>query len=122
MTARSVPSSLAPIIEELELRQPKLVTKAYLENLIAERNLELRPKDVSHRLQKQGWLLSLKTKDAWEFAPASRAGKPRLRGVPAGAPGKAGDGSRLLPLLPRQVALRDPGWDRCQPLRGMAGG
>ena len=75
MTARSVPRSLAPIIEELELRQPKLVTKAYLENLIAQRNLELRPEDVSHRLQKQGWLLSLDTKDAWEFAPASRAGK-----------------------------------------------
>jgi len=75
MTARSVPSSLAPIIEELELRQPKLVTKAYLESLIAERNLKLRPEEVSHRLQKQGWLLSLKTKDAWEFAPASRAGK-----------------------------------------------
>ena len=75
MTARSVPSSLAPIIEELELRQPKLVTKAYLETLIAERSLELRPEDVSHRLQQQGWLLSLKTKDAWEFAPASRAGR-----------------------------------------------
>jgi hypothetical protein len=75
MTARSVPSSLAPIIEELELRQPKLVTKASLENIIAERSLELRPEDVSHRLQQQGWLLSLKTTDAWEFAPASRAGR-----------------------------------------------
>ncbi|TET29376.1 MAG: hypothetical protein E3J69_13445 [Anaerolineales bacterium] len=75
MTARSVPSSLAPIIEELELRQPKLVTKAYLEDLINDRGLDLRPDDVAHRLQMQGWLLSLKTKDAWEFAPASRAGR-----------------------------------------------
>lgn len=75
MTARSVPSSLAPIIEELELRQPKLVTKAYLETLVEERNVRLRPEAVSHRLQRLGWLISLKTKDAWEFAPASRAGK-----------------------------------------------
>lgn len=75
MTARSVPSSLAPIIEELELRQPKLVTKAYIEALMEERGMNLRPEDVTHRLQMQGWLLSLKTKNAWEFAPASRAGK-----------------------------------------------
>lgn len=75
MTARSVPSSLASIIEELELRQPKLVTKAYLVDLIEDLGLSLRPEEVTHRLQKQGWLLSLKTKDAWEFAPASRAGR-----------------------------------------------
>jgi len=75
MTARSVPSSLAPIVEELELRQPKLVTKAYIEALMEERGMKLRPEDVTHRLQMQGWLLSLKTKNAWEFAPASRAGK-----------------------------------------------
>lgn len=75
MTARSVPSSLAPIIEELELRQPKLVTKVNLADLINDRGLDLRSDDVAHRLQMQGWLLSLKTKDAWEFAPASRAGR-----------------------------------------------
>ncbi len=75
MTARSVPSSLAPVIEELELRQPKLVTKTYLADIITDRGLSLRPDDVTHRLQQQGWLLSLKTKDAWEFAPASRAGR-----------------------------------------------
>ena len=75
MTARSIPSSLAPVIEELELRQPRLVTKAYLTDVINERSLSLHPDDVAHRLQQQGWLLSLKTKDAWEFAPASRAGR-----------------------------------------------
>lgn len=75
MTARSVPRSLAPIIEELELRQPRLVTKAYLADLIRERSLGLSPEEAAHRLQQQGWLLSLKTKDAWEFAPASRAGR-----------------------------------------------
>lgn len=75
MTARSVPKSLAPVIEELELRQPTLVTKALLAVIISERELSLRPGDVAHRLQQQGWLLSLNTMDAWEFAPASRAGR-----------------------------------------------
>jgi len=35
----------------------------------------LGPAEAAHRLQQQGWLLSLKTRDAWEFAPASRAGR-----------------------------------------------
>ncbi len=75
MTARSVPSSLAPIIEELELRQPKIVTKALLEEINAKLDIDQRPVDTAHRLQQHGWLLSLKTQDAWEFAPASRAGE-----------------------------------------------
>jgi len=73
-TARGIPKSLAPILEGLELRQPILVTKALLAEIIEERGLELRPEVVAHRLQREGWLLSLRRKDAWEFAPASRAG------------------------------------------------
>jgi hypothetical protein len=53
MTARRVPSSLASIIEELELRQPKLVIKAYLVDLIEDLGLVLHPEEVTHRLQKQ---------------------------------------------------------------------
>lgn len=75
MTARSVPSSLAPIIEELELQQPKIVTKALLEEINAKLDIDQLTGDTAHRLQQHGWLLSLKTEDAWEFAPASRAGK-----------------------------------------------
>ena len=73
-TARSIPKSLAPVLEDLERRQPTLVTKALLAVIIEERGLQLRPEEVAHRLQKEGWLLSLRKKDAWEFAPASRAG------------------------------------------------
>ena len=75
MTARSVPAKLAPLVEELELRQPKVVTKALLSQIIEDAGLTLSPGDVAHRLQQQGWLLSLRTRDAWEFAPASRAGR-----------------------------------------------
>ena len=75
MTARSVPARLALVVEELELRQPKVVTKALLSEITSEGERELRPDEVAHRLQQQGWLLSLRTEDAWEFAPASRAGR-----------------------------------------------
>jgi len=75
MTARSIPKSLAPVVEDLELRQPQLVTKGLLTEIIEERGLRQRSDEVAHRLQQNGWLLSLKTKDTWEFAPAARAGR-----------------------------------------------
>ena len=75
MTARSVPKSLAAVVEELELRRPTLVTKEFLGEILSEHRIGLNPSDVAHRLQKHGWLLSLRTKDAWEFAPAARAGR-----------------------------------------------
>lgn len=74
-TARHIPKSLAPVIEGLELRQPVLVTKALLAEIIEDQGLDLHPEAVAHRLQKEGWLLSLRRKDAWEFAPGSRAGR-----------------------------------------------
>ena len=75
MTARSVPARLAPLVEELELRQPRIVTKAMLSEIMEGKGLAFGPAVAAHRLQQQGWLLSLKTRDAWEFAPASRAGR-----------------------------------------------
>lgn len=73
-TVRSTPAALAPILEELELRQPKIVTKELLAQIAAERATRLAVEDISERLQRHGWLLSLKTQGAWEFAPAARAG------------------------------------------------
>ena len=75
MTPRSIPARLALLVEELELQQPKVVTKALLSEIISDGGLKVRPEEVAHRLQQQGWLLSLRTEDAWEFAPASRAGR-----------------------------------------------
>ncbi|HEX9246309.1 MAG TPA: type IV toxin-antitoxin system AbiEi family antitoxin [bacterium] len=73
-SARRIPASLAPVVEELELEQPKVVTKAFLDKVLSARGIGLNPISVANRLQKHGWLLSLKTKGTWEFAPASRAG------------------------------------------------
>ncbi len=71
---RSIPATLAPVLEELELRQPKVVTKKLLAEILASEHIGLDVSDVANRLQKHGWLLSLKTRGIWEFAPAARAG------------------------------------------------
>ncbi len=73
-SGRSVPASAAPILEDLELRQPKVVTKALLAEIASQRQVRLSADEVAHRLQRHGWLLPLRTRGAWEFAPASRAG------------------------------------------------
>lgn len=72
---RPVPSSLAPIIEELELRQPPVVTRALLADVASKAGSPLRVDTIAERLVRHGWLLPLKKRDAWEFAPAARAGR-----------------------------------------------
>lgn len=74
MSIRSIPASLAPILEELELERPTIVTKDLLRELTQRAGLDYDPGEVASRLQIHGWLLSLRTRGAWEFAPASRAG------------------------------------------------
>jgi integrase len=49
-------TTLAPILEELELRQPKIVTKELLGEIAAERAIRLAVEDISERLQRHGWL------------------------------------------------------------------
>ncbi|HEV7943097.1 MAG TPA: type IV toxin-antitoxin system AbiEi family antitoxin [Solirubrobacteraceae bacterium] len=75
MQARSVPSRLAPVLEELELRQPAVVTRALLSEILALVETPLAPGVVAERLVRLGWLLPLRKRDAWEFAPAARAGR-----------------------------------------------
>ena len=93
--SRSLPASLASVAEELELRQPKIVTKEMLRTILSKKGINLNEGDVANRLQKHGWLLSLKTMGAWEFAPGSRAGA-------------LGSGDRFIEL--RATLLRRPGF------------
>ncbi|MGH7562838.1 MAG: type IV toxin-antitoxin system AbiEi family antitoxin [Gemmatimonadota bacterium] len=74
MKKRSIPSSLAPVLEELELERPTIVTKEMLGQLVQRAGLRHDPDEVATRLQTHGWLLTLRTWDSWEFAPASRTG------------------------------------------------
>ena len=74
LTARTIPSSLAHILARLELRQPLVVTRALLREIIEETGQRLSADVAAERLVRNGWLLPLHTPDAWEFAPAARAG------------------------------------------------
>jgi hypothetical protein len=74
---RPVPASLAPVVEELELRQPAVVTRSLLAEILAQTQVSLAPAAAAERLVRLGWLLPLRTRGAWEFAPAARAGRYR---------------------------------------------
>jgi len=74
-TARRVHGSVAAIIEALELEQPTVVTDMALARLVGEAGSSLPINAVAERLVREGWLLPLRTRRAWEFVPASRAGR-----------------------------------------------
>jgi hypothetical protein len=57
----------------LELHQPKLVTSGLIADLIAETGSHLYTQAAIERLVREGWLSPLRSRDAWEFIPASRA-------------------------------------------------
>jgi len=59
----------------LELRQPSVVTGKLITELIAESGSRLTNRAAVDRLVREGWLSPLRTQDAWEFIPASRAGR-----------------------------------------------
>lgn len=76
--ARSLSRSLAPVVELLELDQPRVVTAAKIADLMAQiggaRPLEDDARTVAYELQRRGWLGQLRTRNVWEFLPGARAG------------------------------------------------
>jgi predicted transcriptional regulator of viral defense system len=58
----------------LELENPQIVTRQLLVRAVNQAGVELPVDVVAERLQRHGWLLPLRTRGAWEFAPGSRAG------------------------------------------------
>ena len=71
---RTIPKRLAPVLEALELEQPRVVTADGLAELARAQGLELNGVKVAYDLRRLGWLLSLRRKGAWEFVPGARAG------------------------------------------------
>ena len=57
------------------MRQPRVVTGRLLTNAITAAGSQLTMTAAADRLVREGWLLPLRTRDAWEFVPASRAGR-----------------------------------------------
>lgn len=74
MTVRDVTRALAPLLQKLELEQPRVVTKAELKSFSTLAGVDWPVEVVVRRLREAGWLLDLKTRGVWEFAPAARAG------------------------------------------------
>jgi len=77
MTNRRVGSAVAGYVTELELRQPVVVTKGLLAEIGAAVGSDLSAAVAAERLVRLGWLLPMRTRDAWEFAPGARAGRFR---------------------------------------------
>jgi len=74
MTARSSTPSLSRLLELLEFEQPRVVSRESLEGWAREAGITWPINVVLQRLRERGWLLDLKTRGVWEFAPAARAG------------------------------------------------
>ena len=71
---RSIPPSLAPVLEQLELEDAHIVTTERLAGLLERAGVRTEPRTVAARLRKRGWLLATDQRGVWEFAPAALAG------------------------------------------------
>lgn len=74
MTVRDITPTLAPLLQELELEQPQVVSATELAAWARQVGVTWPTDVVVRRLRESGWLLDLKTRGVWEFAPAARAG------------------------------------------------
>ena len=79
--ARAISTALSGVLEQLELEGDLVVTRQTLRDAMANAGLgpasEEQVRSVAYRLKRAGWLGSLRTRNAWEFLPAARAGAYR---------------------------------------------
>ena len=71
---RAIPSSLAPILTELEKEQPTVITIVDLARLASAARVRSDPRLIADRLRKLGWLLPTAIRGVFEFAPGAHAG------------------------------------------------
>lgn len=72
--ARSIPKTLAPIVEQLELDGDLIVTVDRISGVLRDLAREDDARRVAYDLQRAGWLGTLRTRGAWEFYPGARGG------------------------------------------------
>lgn len=72
--SRTIPESLSPILEDLELNRPQLVSLADLRAMCERHCIGTEPRVVASRLKQKGWLIATPQRGVWEFAPAELAG------------------------------------------------
>lgn len=93
--ARAISSSLAPIVEQLELDGDVIVTPGRIAEVLRSMGSNADAKTIAYELQRAGWLGSLRTRGAWEFLPGARGGA-------------YSSGDRFLEF--RAQRQRDPNW------------
>jgi Transcriptional regulator, AbiEi antitoxin len=63
---RTIPRSLAPVLEQPELYQADLATTARLDDLIRAAGIHTATRTVATRLRERGWLLPTGQRGVWE--------------------------------------------------------
>ena len=71
---RSISTSMASVLERMELERPAVVTSEILNRILQEEGILTPARIVAARLREKGWLLPTAVRGAWEFIPASSAG------------------------------------------------
>ena len=72
--ARTIPLSLAPVIEQLDLDAPAVVTIENLAEFVGQERGTEDVRQLAYALQREGWLARPRARNAGEFLPGSRAG------------------------------------------------
>lgn len=71
---RVITRPVADVIEQLELDGDTIVTVDRLASVMDEVGATGSPRMLAYELQRGGWLGTLRSRGAWEFLPAARAG------------------------------------------------
>jgi predicted transcriptional regulator of viral defense system len=71
---RSISTSMAGVLEKLELERPTIVTSETLAEILQNEGIQTPTRIVAARLREKGWLLPTPKSGVWEFVPASAAG------------------------------------------------
>ena len=71
---RSISTSMAGVMERLELERPAIITSEILTQILQEEGILTPTRVVAARMREKGWLLPTAVRGAWEFVPASTAG------------------------------------------------
>lgn len=74
---RTISRGLAPLVEQLELDQPVVVTVDQLRELVSDARIGSPVHVVAQRLMETGWLMRTGVRGAYEFIPGSHAGRFR---------------------------------------------
>ncbi|WP_109510430.1 type IV toxin-antitoxin system AbiEi family antitoxin [Nocardioides speluncae] len=107
---RAIPTSLAGVVEHLELEGDLVVTHRSLRAAMKAAGLEDtsddRVRTVAYQLQRAGWLGTVRSRNAWEFQPGSRGGP-------------LGSGDRFMEF--RAYAATHPNWPGTLAMESAAG-